>query len=395
MRCSLDEGQNFGGNDTSFGFTVLARDPSGARRGKIVTDRGAVATPAFMPVGTQGTVKALSSLDLESIGAEIILANTYHLYLRPGERLIADMGGLHRFMSWQRPILTDSGGYQITSLSDLVRIGEEGVEFKSHLDGSTHFLSPEKIVSIQLAIGSDIMMVLDECRSWPCERRIASSAVERTTLWARRSVGAYGARIEREGRERVLFGIVQGSIYPDLRKRSVEDLRELDFPGYAIGGLSVGEPKEETFATLERTAPLLPEDRPRYLMGVGLPEDVIEAVGMGIDLFDCVLPTRNARNGSVFTSEGKLVVRNAAFAKDDRPLDPRCGCAVCKRYSRAYLRHLFNAGEMLGPTLATYHSVYFYLHMFSGLRQAIEEGRFSAWRKAFFETYRAESADTE
>jgi queuine tRNA-ribosyltransferase len=370
-----------------FDFTLRTIDPSGARCGLIETDHGPVETPAFMPVGTQGTVKTLSARDLEEIGAGMILSNTYHLYLRPGEKLIEEAGGIHRFMGWKGPVLTDSGGYQVLSLADLNRIGDEGVEFKSHLDGSTHFLTPERVVDIQLAIGSDVMMVLDECAEYPCDRGRAEKAVERTTLWAARSLAARGARVTRGGYERVLFGIVQGSLYPDLRERSARELVALDFPGYAIGGLSVGESKADTYETAARTASLLPADKPRYLMGVGHPEDIVEAVARGIDLFDCVVPTRNARNGCVFTSRGKLVVRNAAYARDAAPLDPGCRCEVCRTYSRAYLRHLFNAGEILGPRLATYHSLYFYLHLLSEMRQVIREGKFSQWREGFYRAY--------
>jgi queuine tRNA-ribosyltransferase len=372
-----------------FGFTLRNVDPSGARRGLIQTDHGPVETPAFMPVGTQGTVKALSARDLEEIGAGMVLANTYHLYLRPGERLIEEAGGIHRFMGWKGPVLTDSGGYQVMSLADLSRIADEGVEFKSHLDGSTHFLTPERVVDIQLSIGSDIMMVLDECAEHPCDRGRAELAVERTTRWAARSIAARGARVTRGGYERVLFGIVQGSLHPDLRERSARELTALDFPGYAIGGLSVGESKKDMYDTTAFTAGLLPADKPRYLMGVGHPEDIVEAVSRGVDLFDCVVPTRNARNGSVFTSRGKLVVRNAAYARDGAPLDPDCGCEVCRTYSRAYLRHLFNAGEMLGPRLATYHSLYFYLHLLAEMRQVIREGRFSEWREGFYRAYQS------
>jgi queuine tRNA-ribosyltransferase len=375
-----------------FGFELRAVDPSGARRGLIETDHGPVETPAFMPVGTQGTVKTLSARDLEEIGADIILSNTYHLYLRPGERLIEEAGGIHRFMGWNRPVLTDSGGYQVLSLADLSRIGDEGVEFKSHLDGSTHFLTPERVVDIQLSIGSDIMMVLDECAKYPCERGQAEDAVERTTLWARRSLAARGPRVTRSGYERALFGIVQGSVYSDLRERSAEELVSLDFPGYAIGGLSVGEPKRDTFEMVARTTAHLPEGKPRYLMGVGLPDDIVEAVARGVDLFDCVIPTRNARNGCVFTSRGKLVIRNAAYAREDAPLDPSCGCEVCRTYSRAYIRHLFNAGEMLGPRLATYHNLYFYLQLIADMRQVISEGRFLEWRERFYGRYGAADA---
>jgi len=370
-----------------FDFKLVATDPAGGRLGLIETDHGQVETPAFMPVGTQGTVKSLSVHDLEEIGAGLILANTYHLYLRPGEKLIEEAGGIHRFMSWNRPVLTDSGGYQVLSLADLSRIDDTGVEFKSHLDGSTHFLTPERVVDVQLSIGSDIMMVLDQCTGFPCGRAEAEEAVGRTTHWAKRSVAAYGPRIVRGGSERVLFAIVQGSIYPDLREQSAREVVNLGFPGYGIGGLSVGEPKKDTFDMVERTAKLLPTGKPRYLMGVGLPEDIIEAVGCGVDLFDCVLPTRNARNGAVFTSRGKLVVRNARYARDREPLDPQCGCEVCRTYSRGYIRHLFNAGEMLGPRLATYHNLYFYLHLVAEIRQGIRDGNFSEWREGFYRAY--------
>ena len=370
-----------------FDFTLRSVDPGGARLGRLTTDHGVVETPAFMPVGTQGTVKALSARDLSEIGASIILANTYHLYLRPGEKLIEEAGGIHRFMSWNGPVLTDSGGFQVLSLADLNRIGNEGVEFKSHLDGSTHFLTPERVVEIQLAIGSDVMMVLDQCTSYPCERPTAAEAVVRTTLWAKRSLAVAGPRAVRGGYERVLFGIIQGSVYPDLREQSAREITALDFPGYAIGGLSVGEPKQETIETVARTTELLPAGKPRYLMGVGLPEDIVEAAARGVDLFDCVIPTRNARNGTVFTSAGKVVLKNAAYARDFRPLDPRCGCETCRTYTRAYLRHLFNAGEMLGPRLATYHSLYFYLHLLDEMRQGIRDGRFRQWREEFYRKY--------
>jgi len=359
------------------------------------TDHGAIETHAFLPVGTEGNVKTLSARDLRDVGADIILANTYHLYLRPGHELIGEAGGIHRFMGWDRPVLTDSGGFQVLSLADLNRIEDNGVEFKSHLDGSTHLLTPERVVDIQLSIGSDIMMVLDECTSYPCDRAAAEEAVARTPHWAKRSIDARGSRIARGGYERVLFGIVQGSVYPDLRDRAARELISLDFPGYAIGGLSVGEPKEDTFRVVGHTAPQLPAGKPRYLMGVGPPEDIVEAVARGVDLFDCVMPTRNARNGTVFTSRGKIAVKNAAFARDPGPLDPACGCEVCRTYSRAYLRHLFNVGEMLGPRLATYHSLYFYLHLVAEMRQGIREGRFMEWREVFYRAYRSGATNRE
>ena len=371
----------------SFKFVLESVDPSGARAGRIETDHGVIETPAFMPVGTQGTVKTMSSRDLTEIGAGIILSNTYHLYLRPGVEVIAEAGGLHNFMSWGGAILTDSGGYQVLSLSDLRRVTDEGVEFRSHLDGSTHFLTPRKVVDLQIAIGSDIMMVLDECTSYPCDRPTAEEAVERTTRWAEESLEPYGASSSVNGYEQVLFGIVQGSVYPDLRERSVRELASLGFGGYAIGGLSVGEPKEEMFSIVDLVTSLLPEEKPRYLMGVGFPTDIINAVERGVDMFDCVMPTRNARNGTIFTSHGKLVLKNAQHAKDFSPIDEDCECEVCKNYSRAYLRHLFNAGELLAPRLATYHSLYFYLHLMGEMRQVIREGRFRQWKEDFFSKY--------
>ena len=371
----------------SFKFVLESVDPSGARAGRIETDHGVIETPAFMPVGTQGTVKTMSSRDLTEIGAGIILSNTYHLYLRPGVEVIAEAGGLHTFMSWGGAILTDSGGYQVLSLSDLRRVTDEGVEFRSHLDGSTHFLTPRKVVDLQIAIGSDIMMVLDECTSYPCDRPTAEEAVERTTRWAEESLEPYGASSSVNGYEQVLFGIVQGSVYPDLRERSVRELASLGFGGYAIGGLSVGEPKEEMFSIVDLVTSLLPEEKPRYLMGVGFPTDIINAVERGVDMFDCVMPTRNARNGTIFTSHGKLVLKNAQHAKDFSPIDEDCECEVCKNYSRAYLRHLFNAGELLAPRLATYHSLYFYLHLMGEMRQVIREGRFRQWKEDFFSKY--------
>jgi queuine tRNA-ribosyltransferase len=373
-----------------FDFELLKENRDGTRLGRLETDHGIVETPAFMPVGTQGTVKTLSSSDLEEIGAGIILANMYHLYLRPGADVIEGAGGIHRFMSWNGPVLTDSGGYQVFSLADLSRISDEGVEFKSHLDGSSHFFTPGRVVDVQLAIGSDIMMALDQCTSYPCDRPTAEEAVRRTSLWARGSIEGGGARITRDGYERVLFGIVQGSVYPDLREHSARELVSLDFPGYAIGGLSVGESKRDTLDMVRHTAGLLPSGRPRYLMGVGFPEDLVEAVARGIDMFDCVMPTRNARNGTVFTSRGKIALKNAAHTRDSGPLDPDCSCNTCRTYSRSYLRHLFNAGEMLGPRLATYHSLYFYLHLLAEMRQVIKDGVFPEWREDFYKRYKEE-----
>ncbi|MCD6380597.1 tRNA guanosine(34) transglycosylase Tgt [bacterium] len=366
-----------------FSFELFNVD-HGARLGHIETDHGGIDTPAFMPVGTLGTVKSLSPRDLCEIGADIILANTYHLHLRPGEDVVARGGGIQQFMSWNKPVLTDSGGYQVFSLADLNRISDEGVEFQSHIDGSKHLFTPERVVDIQLDIGADIMMVLDQCVEYPCDKEKARDAIERTSLWAQKSKDRIRYRTKRDGYQQVLFGIVQGSVFPDLRKRSVEELTALDFPGYAIGGLSVGEPKNEMFDTTELVTEILPIDKPRYLMGVGFPEDIVEGIARGVDMFDCVMPTRNARNGTVFTSRGKVVLKNAVNKVDFGPIDPECGCDVCKNYSRAYLRHLFMAGELLGPRLATYHNLYFYLHLLAEIRQSIKENSFLRWRKEFY-----------
>lgn len=362
---------------SNFKFEILARDAgTHARLGRLETPHGAVETPAFMPVGTCGTVKAVTQEHLEELGAGIILANTYHLYLRPGDEIIREAGGLHRFMSWPHPILTDSGGFQAMSLKGLQRISEEGIEFRSHLDGSSHFFSPERVVEIQMALGSDILMILDECVPYPSSNAAIDRAVKLTGRWARRAKDFYLHSIEEGCVAGALYGIVQGGIDMALRRESAEEMQEIGFEGYALGGLSVGEPKPATYDVTEFTASRLPEDRPRYLMGVGTPRDLVECVARGIDHFDCVMPTRNARNASVFTSEGRLVIKSARYARDEGPLDPACGCAVCRRYSRAYLRHLFMAGEMLAATLATYHNLYFYLDTMTKIRQAIRAGDF-------------------
>ena len=371
----------------SFGFELISNDPGGARTGRLTTDHGVIDTPAFMPVGTQATVKTLAPEDLSGAGAQIILANTYHLHLRPGEELIREAGGIRRFMSWPGPVLTDSGGYQVFSLADLRKIFDDGVSFRSHIDGSLRHLTPESVVDIQLDIGSDIMMVLDHCAEYPCSRETALDAVVRTTRWAEASLAPYGPRISRDGYERVLFGIVQGSVFEDLRERSARELVALDFPGYAIGGLSVGESKEDLYGIAGFTAKFLPVEKPRYLMGVGFPEDLVESVARGIDMFDCVMPTRNARNGTVFTSRGRVILKNASNRRDFGPLDPDCDCDTCRNYSRAYLRHLFMAGEMLGPRLASVHSIRFYLHLMEEMRQVIRDGLFSQWRKDFYGKY--------
>ena len=361
----------------TFAFETVARDGP-ARSGWLRTQHGEVETPAFMPVGTAGSVKAITPGDLRECGAQILLANTYHLYLRPGHELIRELGGLHRFMSWSGPILTDSGGFQIFSLADLGRLDDEGVHFKSHLDGSSHLLTPEKAMEIQAALGSDVAMVLDECPALPATRERVEAAVERTTRWARRSVEAYRG-------PGVCFGIVQGGTFPDLRERSVRQLLELDLPGYAIGGVSVGEPEETIPTTIRLTAELLPADRPRYLMGVGRPEDLVEAVAIGVDMFDCVIPTRNARNGTLYTAAGKLNIKRSEYRRDARPVEADCPCEACRDYSRAYLRHLFTAGELLSPRLHTIHNLTYYLRLMEQMRVAIREGRFEAYRRSFHE----------
>jgi queuine tRNA-ribosyltransferase len=351
---------------------------------------GAVETPIFMPVGTQATVKTLAPDELTAAGATIILANNYHLLLRPGPDRLRRLGGLHRFMHWPGNVLTDSGGYQVMSLKNLVRTDDQGVRFQSHLDGSALTLTPESVLDAQDAYGSDVSMVLDVCPSHDSERRFLEDAVQRTTAWARRSATWLERRRATAGYEgRLVFAINQGGVDPELRRRSAEELIELDFPGYALGGLMVGEPREQSFAIVERVCELLPADRPRYLMGVGTPEDIVMAVARGVDMFDCVLPTRNARNGQVFTRDGRLVIKNAAWKEDERPLDPDCDCTVCARFSRAYLRHLFVCGEILGLRLLTLHSVSFYLALMAEIRQSIAASRFESFSRAFLDRYRA------
>jgi queuine tRNA-ribosyltransferase len=361
-----------------FSFEVLKQDRSGARLGRMRTPHGAVDTPAFMPVGTAASVKGMKQEALEELGAQILLGNTYHLYLRPGHELIRKLGGLHRFMAWPRAILTDSGGYQVFSLADLRKVTDEGVTFRSHLDGSEHLLTPEKALEIQMALGSDVMMVLDECIEHPASEERARKAAARTLDWARRSREAFAKCAgENEKRGQALFGIVQGGTFKELRKQSARDLVELDFDGYAVGGLAVGEPHALTCEMTAEVTPLLPAGKPRYLMGVGKPEDIPDYVRLGIDLMDCVLPTRSARHGCIYTSAGRLLIRQARYVDDARPLDEACSCSVCKRYSRAYLRHLFMAGEILGAVLATHHNVHFYLDLMGHIRQAIEFGDLS------------------
>lgn len=353
-----------------------------ARLGKLYTPHGVVETPIFMPVGTRATVKAMTPEEVRDLGAQIILSNTYHLYLRPGHELIKEAGGLHKFMNWHGPILTDSGGFQVFSLGNLRKIKEEGVEFRSHIDGSKHFITPEKSIEIQNALGSDIIMCFDECTHYPCSYEYAKESMERTTRWAKRCK-EYHKNWDRQG----LFGIVQGSVFRDLREQSARDLVDLDFPGYAIGGLSVGEPMELMCEVLDYTTPLLPKNKPRYLMGVGTPDYLFEAVIRGIDMADCVLPTRVARNGTVLTSRGKLVIRNAKYSRDFSKLDPECDCYACTNYSRAYIRHLFNVNEILGARLTTIHNLYFLIKLMENIREAIKEDRLLEYKEEFYKKY--------
>ena len=403
-------------------FTVTHRDAeTKARTGILRTAHGEVETPVFMPVGTLGTVKGLTQEALEDLGAEILLANTYHLYLRPGEQVIREMGGLHRFMSWERPILTDSGGYQVFSLAALREVTDEGVRFRSHLDGSLHFLTPERAVEIQGSLGSDIVMPLDECTEFPASAVTAEKAMERTIQWAAESQRAWRRMAEGNSKNQnpnskqihktglgenseiriadsaegpaslphnstppgALFGIVQGGTQRELRRECARRLVEMDFAGYAIGGLSVGEARPLTFEMVEAVAECLPEEKPCYVMGVGLPEELPQYVALGVDMMDCVLPTRNGRNGLLFTSQGRVHIRQARYARDPRPVDERCGCPACRRYSRAYLRHLFIAGEMLGRILNSTHNLYFYLDTMRRIRQSIASGDFSRFSFEF------------
>jgi len=362
----------------AFRFEVLRTDPTGARAGRLTTPHGVIETPAFMPVGTAATVKGQTQQSLEALDVQVLLANTYHLYLRPGHELIREMGGLHGFMSWPRPILTDSGGYQVFSLADLRKVSDDGVTFRSHLDGSEHFLSPEIALEVEMALGADIIMVLDECIEAPAERGRARDAAERTLAWARRS----GEHFQEHGdaSRQMVFGIVQGGTYKDLRRENATALVELGFPGYAIGGLAVGEPHGVTCEMTAEVAACLPAEKPRYLMGVGKPEQIPDYVALGVDMMDCVLPTRSARHGCLFTSRGRLLIKNARYARDSRPIDEACGCAVCRRYSRAYLRHLFFSNEILGAILNTHHNLYFYLDIMRQIREAIGFGNLSGFR---------------
>lgn len=359
-------------------FTIKTQDRN-ARRGILQTQRGTINTPAFMPVGTIGTVKAMSPDELKEIGAEIILGNTYHLYLRPGIDVIETLGGLHTFMNWDLPVLTDSGGFQVFSLSPLRKIEEKGVSFRSHIDGSPHFIGPSEAMKIQASLGSDIAMIFDECIPYPASHEYASLSVERTTEWARQCKG-YRTRLAEQGIPQALFGIVQGGIYKDLRTRSTADMLAIGFDGYAVGGLSVGEPKEEMHEMIHFCAPLLPPDQPRYLMGIGDLGDMLTAVEAGFDMFDCVMPTRNARNGTLFTSTGRISIKREEFKYDNQPLDPACACYTCRNYSRGYLRHLFLSREILSMRLNTIHNLFFYLNFFRNMRKSIEEGSFRKFK---------------
>jgi queuine tRNA-ribosyltransferase len=384
----------------SFDFRVTHNDGR-ARCGVMTTPHGAVETPAFMPVGTQGAVKGVTHRDLESLGTEILLSNTYHLYLRPGDDLIARRGGLHRFIGWTKPILTDSGGYQVFSLAARRTIEEDGAHFRSHLDGSLHTLTPEKATDIQAQLGSDIAMVLDECLAYPSDVPAARRSMERTLRWACRARDRFlalrdglvpGVIVSTPGQAQ--FGIVQGGVFPELREESARETVAIGFEAFAIGGLSVGEPIDVMYDMVSRTTPWLPEDRPRYLMGTGTPQDLVESVARGIDLFDCVLPTRNARNGQLFTSRGRINIKNVKYAEDDGPPDPECSCYTCRTCSRAYLRHLFATGEINASTLNTLHNLHFYLDTLRRIRDAIAFGRFESFRLAFLQRLSHQPSDS-
>jgi queuine tRNA-ribosyltransferase len=360
-------------------FTVTAKEgETRARCGRLESRHGMIETPVFMPVGTAGTVKTLTPDELVSLGVEIILGNAYHLYLRPGHKLIAELGGLHRFISWDRPILTDSGGYQVFSLAELCKVTDEGAAFQSHLDGSFHFFSPETVIEIQESLGADIIMVLDECLPYPSGPEATRAAMDRTIGWAQR------CRRAQKRSDQALFGIIQGGFYPELRREAANRTIDIGFEGYALGGLSVGETQPMMLEVVDQVVPLLPDERPRYLMGVGMPEDLLESAIRGIDMFDCVIPTRHARTGWLFTSFGRVVIKNSQYAKDESPIDPVCACYTCRRFSRAYLRHLFMAQEILALRLNTIHNLHYYLRLMEGIRIAIREGRLLRFRDEFY-----------
>jgi queuine tRNA-ribosyltransferase len=363
---------------------------SKARCAIVETAHGTIYTPIFMPVGTNGTVKTLSPFELEENNVQIILANTYHLFLRPGDQLLAEFGGLHNFMGWKRPILTDSGGFQVFSLSDLRKIDDNGITFQSHLDGSKHRFTPEKAIEIQQNIGSDIMMVLDECTPYPCDYEYAKKSMDMTVQWANRALVRWRESTPFHGKEQALFGIVQGSVYDDLREECAEKIIKMDFSGYAIGGLAVGEPVSERDRVANICTDLLPENKPRYLMGVGLPEDILDSIYLGVDMFDCVIPTRNARNGTVFTSNGKLIIKSARCKSEKNPIDERCDCYTCSNYSQAYIRHLFNSNEILGLRLATLHNIHFYMDLVAEARKHILDDTFVTWKNQMIEKWRSD-----
>ncbi|MBF0384912.1 MAG: tRNA guanosine(34) transglycosylase Tgt [Candidatus Omnitrophica bacterium] len=371
-------------------FKLIKKDEkTKARLGSIETSRGKIDSPFFMPVGTNGTVKSLTFEDLLGFDSQIILSNTYHLFLRPGMDVIRNAGGLHRFINWQRPILTDSGGYQVFSLTKFRKISEEGVEFRSHIDGSMCFFTPEEVIKIEGIIGSDIIMPLDVCAPYPCERKEAELSVSRTYNWARRSKD-YFMSSQVDSRAQKLFGIIQGATYKDLRIRSAEEIMSVGFDGYAIGGVSVGEPVEEMFNALNWVMPLLPEDKPRYFMGIGLPDQIVKAVSQGIDMFDTCIPTRYGRHGTALTSKGKYIVRNAEYINSTGPIDENCDCRVCKKYSLSFIRHLLNVGEILGLHMVSYHNVYFYVNLMRRIRAALAEGRFNEFKDKFLAEYGSE-----
>ena len=382
---------------TAVTFDLLKTDSrTRARRGVVHTPHGDIQTPVFMPVGTAATVKAMRPEEVEELGAQIILNNTYHLYLRPGHEIVREAGGSHKFMNWNKPILTDSGGFQVFSLGKMRKITEEGVRFQSHIDGSRHMISPEKSMEIQHALGSDIMMAFDECAPWPAERRYVEESLELTTRWLARCKAAHEeyaaslggeSQILGEGCNQSLFGIMQGGTYRDLRERSAEQVVAMDLPGYGIGGLSVGEPKELMYEVMDECVELLPKDKPRYLMGVGSPDCLFEGVERGIDMFDCVLPTRIARHGMAMTSQGRVNIKNKKYERDFTPLDPHCDCYTCRNYSRAYLRHLFKSDEILSAMLMTNHNLHFLVKTMENIRKAIEEDRFTEYKKEFFDAY--------
>ncbi len=369
-------------------FSVFKKDiKTLGRAGKFITDHGPVETPIFMPVGTHGVVKALTPSDLDDCEAQIILGNTYHLYLRPGLEVIEGAGGLHKFNAWNKPILTDSGGFQVFSLSHLGKITDDDITFRSHIDGSPHTLSPEISMEIQNTLGSDIVMAFDECTPYPCDRETAEKSLKRTHAWERRSKEHFDKLKPKYGHKQFLFGIVQGSVYPDLRQKSVEALTDMDFDGYAVGGLAVGEPKEKMNKMLDLVTPLLPENRPHYLMGVGKPEDIIHGIERGIDMFDCVLPTRNARNGTLYTWNGRVILKNNKYRMDYSPLDENCKCYTCQNFSKSYLRHLFKIGDITGLRLNSLHNIHFFIELTKKAREALINGTFESFRNEFYARY--------